>query len=37
MIIKNLFGEDILKKNLEELILLEEEKDLDKRIEKIKR
>ena len=30
MIIKNLFGEDILKKNLEELILLEEEKDLDK-------
>jgi hypothetical protein len=30
MIIKNLFGEDILKKDLEELILLEEEKDLDK-------
>ena len=30
MIIKNIFNKDILKKNLEELILLEEEKDLEK-------
>ena len=30
MIIENIFNKDILKKNLEELILLEEEKDLEK-------